>query len=178
VEAIKIAQIILGQRSNPNQRQRIVLFVASGVAIDPEELIKLGRGLRKNSIAIDIVLMSGDKNKELLEAMTNFVEAVDVGKEIDDGDRRSRLLVLDPTTLVTEYVAKELAGSSHTQPSSPEFDDTDLDPELAMALKMSLDEEISRQQQQRDPESNNAGPEEEEDDPELAKAIAMSLEKH
>lgn len=53
--AVQIAQLALKHRQNKNQRQRIVIFCGSPVSEDAERLVKIGKKLKKNNVAVDIV---------------------------------------------------------------------------------------------------------------------------
>lgn len=77
--AIQIAQLALKHRENKNQRQRIVVFVGSPIEDDQENLVKLGKKLRKNNVLIDIVTFGeeGMGNDEKLNAL---VEAAGGGE--------------------------------------------------------------------------------------------------
>lgn len=77
--AIQIAQLALKHRENKNQRQRIVVFVGSPIEDDQENLVKLGKKLRKNNVLIDIVTFGeeGMANDEKLNAL---VEAAGGGE--------------------------------------------------------------------------------------------------
>lgn len=52
---VQIAQLALKHRQNKNQRQRIVLFAGSPVDADKESLVRIGKKLKKNNVAVDIV---------------------------------------------------------------------------------------------------------------------------
>ena len=52
---IQVAQLALKHRQNKNQRQRIVVFVGSPIENDEKDLVKLGKKLKKNSVAMDII---------------------------------------------------------------------------------------------------------------------------
>jgi hypothetical protein len=52
---VQIAQLALKHRQNKNQRQRIVLFAGSPIDADKETLVKIGKKLKKNNVAVDIV---------------------------------------------------------------------------------------------------------------------------
>ena len=53
--SIQVAQLALKHRQNKNQRQRIIVFVGSPVETDEKDLVKLGKKLKKNSVAMDII---------------------------------------------------------------------------------------------------------------------------
>ena len=52
---IQVAQLSLKHRQNKNQRQRIIVFVGSPIAEEEAALVKLGKKLKKNSVAMDII---------------------------------------------------------------------------------------------------------------------------
>lgn len=53
--AISIAQLALKHRQNKAQQQRIVVFVGSPVGAPEDDLVALGRKLKKNNVALDVV---------------------------------------------------------------------------------------------------------------------------
>jgi 26S proteasome regulatory subunit N10 len=196
LQSLKVAQIILKTRPNPNQRQRIVLFIASPLQpdhIDPAALLQLGKQLRKNGVAVDVVGLAGNDNPGNARIIEPFIDAVNVGAELDDGERVSRFLDVPSGESVLDAVNVHLAGATTAaQGMAQDYEDAEeMDPELAMALKMSLEEEMARQAKDvgggagasEDIKNNNddeGGKEDKDvdmDDPELARAIAMSLEK-
>ncbi|GAA5861079.1 hypothetical protein JCM3774_002185 [Rhodotorula dairenensis] len=52
---IQVAQLALKHRQNKNQRQRIIVMVCSPVKDSQAALVKLGKKLKKNNVALDIV---------------------------------------------------------------------------------------------------------------------------
>lgn len=185
---------MLSHRQNTNQRQRIVAFVASPLdEQSARELPLLAKGLRKNGLAVDLVLLGGEAASQET-ALRAFIDAVDIGPD-GEPERRSRLLIVPVGQPVTEafHAFPEFltyssggaggAGTSPTGGAGGDFDDGDIDPELAMALKLSLEEEMARQARsgqavpaaEQSKEEN--GMEEDQEDPELSKAIAMSMER-
>jgi len=86
--ALNVAQLALKHRENKNQRQRIVVFLGSPL-VDPysasssssaakasseEALVKLGKKLKKNNVAVDIVLF-GDEGMGNEGVLSKFVDA-------------------------------------------------------------------------------------------------------
>ena len=53
--ALQIASLSLKHRANKNRRQRIIALVASPVQESAKELEALGKKLKKNQIAVDVV---------------------------------------------------------------------------------------------------------------------------
>lgn len=153
--AIQIAALTLKHRQNRVQRQRIIIFVCSPISDDRQDLIKLAKKLKKNSIAVDVINFGEtDSNTALLE---EFVETVNSGQE----DCKSTLLNVNPgPRLLYEQVASSpiiLEGSAGEanfgMGGNDDFMDfgvdPSLDPELAMALRLSMQEEQDRQERLR-----------------------------
>lgn len=77
--AIQVAQLALKHRENKNQRQRIVVFVGSPVEDSQENLVKLGKKLRKNNVLIDIITF-GEEGMANDEKMNALIEAAGGGE--------------------------------------------------------------------------------------------------
>jgi 26S proteasome regulatory subunit N10 len=60
--SIQVAQLALKHRENKNQRQRIVVFVGSPIEDTQDNLVKLGKKLRKNNVLIDVVTFGEEGN--------------------------------------------------------------------------------------------------------------------
>jgi 26S proteasome regulatory subunit N10 len=81
--SLNVASLALKHRENKNQRQRIVCFVGSPLATSGETgakgvedaLIKLGKKLKKNNVAVDVIVF-GDEGIACEESLRKFVEAV------------------------------------------------------------------------------------------------------
>ncbi|KAJ7663019.1 hypothetical protein B0H17DRAFT_1092928 [Mycena rosella] len=167
--AIAIAQLALKHRSNKNLRQRIIVFVASpldGQAADEKGMVKLAKKLKKNNVAIDVVCY-GDGIEEPAEdgrtVLKSFVESASSGDNshivsappgnlllsdvlisspILAGDRMASI----PDDLVPGGAGDGAAASGSGGNAAFEFGvDPSLDPELAMALRMSMQEAAARE---------------------------------
>lgn len=53
--SILISQLALKHRTNKNQKQRLVIFIASPIQEEESALISLGKRLKKNSLAVDVI---------------------------------------------------------------------------------------------------------------------------
>ena len=84
--SIKIAWLALKHRKNRHQRQRIIVFVSSPTTETEKQLTKLGKQLRKNSVAIDVVLL-GQADEQQLEILKKFVQAAN--KPTEEGEDNS-----------------------------------------------------------------------------------------
>jgi len=145
VNGIQVAQLVLKHRQNKNQQQRIVFFVGSPVLETEENLVQLGKKLRKNQVAVDIVNFGEEtENAQKLEA---FVNSVNSGEN-------SHLVTVPPgphvlsDILISSPIISEGGASGNF--GGGDFDayggiDPSMDPELAMVLKMSMEEERARQ---------------------------------
>ena len=49
---LQVAALALKHRQNKNQRQRVIIFVGSPIKEEEKELVKLGKKLKKNSVAV------------------------------------------------------------------------------------------------------------------------------
>lgn len=71
--SVSIAQLALRHRKNKNGGQRIIIFIGSPVTSDAKELKKMGSLLKKNNIAVDVVVMG--EHEEVQEKMAELVNA-------------------------------------------------------------------------------------------------------
>jgi 26S proteasome regulatory subunit N10 len=159
--AVQVALLVLKHRQNKNQHQRIVAFVGSPVKESAEDLVKLGKKLKKNNIAVDVINFGEvQQNSEKLEA---FISAVNTNDEshivtIPPGPHILSEIILSSPVVVGEgggggfgaaAAASAAAAAAHASGATGgEFDfgvDPTLDPELAMALRLSMEEERARQ---------------------------------
>lgn len=148
---INVAQLALKHRQNKNQRQRVVAFVGSPVADTEESLEQLAKKLKKNNVAVDIVCFGEfEENRAKLEKFVDTVSSND----------NSHFLVVPPnerplsdtllsSPLVMDSDADAGPSGSANAGGSQAFEfgvDPNADPELAMALRLSMEEEQARQQ--------------------------------
>ncbi|KAF3007221.1 hypothetical protein G7054_g10810 [Neopestalotiopsis clavispora] len=163
---IQIASLALKHRQNKSQRQRIIVFVCSPVDDDEKKLVSLAKKMKKSGINIDFVLfgdLDDDEVQQKLEAFNNVVK----------GNEESHLVVIPPSgkLLSDQLIASPImlgsnagAGGSGGMESGGDaggdfggFDfDPSADPELALALRMSMEEENARQARQAQADENAA----------------------
>lgn len=140
---IQIAQLALKYRQAKNHPQRIIAFVGSPIQEDEKELVKLAKKLKKNNVHVDVVNFGEDEtNTKKLEAFINAV----------DRDRNSHLVTVPAGVgiLSDALVSSPIAGGEGGAGGGAggEFGiDANMDPELALALRVSLEEERARQGQ-------------------------------
>ncbi|KAL5698337.1 hypothetical protein ACHQM5_029390 [Ranunculus cassubicifolius] len=156
VSAIQVAQLALKHRQNKNQQQRIIVFAGSPVKYDKKVLETIGKKLKKNSVALDVVNF-GDEDDEKVEKLVALVAAV-------NNSDNSHIIHVPPTAgdlsdvLISTPIftgdgeggsgfAAAAATAAVSGASGYDFGvDPNLDPELALALRLSMEEERARQE--------------------------------
>ncbi|KAL2459014.1 26S proteasome non-ATPase regulatory subunit 4-like protein [Forsythia ovata] len=152
---IQVAQLALKHRQNKKQQQRIIVFAGGPVKYDKKVLEMIGRKLKKNSVALDVVNFGEeDEGKaEKLEALVAAVNTNDSSHVVHVPPGPSALSdVLISTPIFTgdgeggsSFAAAAAAAAGGV--SGFEFGvDPNLDPELALALRVSMEEERARQE--------------------------------
>lgn len=176
--AISVAMLALKHRANKSQRQRVIVLVCSDLDPDNDsndsekELIKLAKKCKKNNVSVDFVAFGDATSSETRSVLEKFTEAVG-GANSNEGNY---LAVIPPgpgllsDTLVTTPIVNTgapaggegMEGVENTGAGGPnnfEFGiDPATDPELAMALRMSMEEEqnrLERERRQREQEGQN-----------------------
>ncbi|GAA5882112.1 hypothetical protein JCM16303_005610 [Sporobolomyces ruberrimus] len=184
---IQVAQLALKHRQNKNQRQRIIAFVGSPIQDSQASLVKLGKKLKKNNVALDIISFgtSSDSSSTPLDLSIPSLSAPTASTSTSttepstletnesklealigavSSSENSHFLSVDPGPhLLSEKIMQSPivrgdssgsddeggAGGSGGGGGGGDADefgvDPNLDPELAMALRMSLQEEQARQ---------------------------------
>ena len=164
--SVQVASLALKHRRNKNGAQRVVLFVGSPlVEVDKRALVKAGKLLKKNNVSIDVISM-GEDNEERLK---DLVDAAN-GTTTDGEERTCHLVTIPPGVLPSDVlitspivrgagggVASSGAGAMDLSSGGgggggadafAEYGgvDPNMDPELAMALRVSMEEERARQE--------------------------------
>ncbi|WWD22691.1 hypothetical protein CI109_107184 [Kwoniella shandongensis] len=158
--AISIAQLALKHRENKNQRQRIVVFVGSPLEDSAESLSKLGRKLRKNNVLIDIVTF-GEEGRENDEKLGQLIEGAGGGDShlvsVPPGPQfLSDVIASSPILFDGEHPIPGVGGGEGVDADGL---DPNMDPELAMAIRMSLQEaQEAAARSAPAPAANEAGP--------------------
>ncbi|KAJ9112489.1 hypothetical protein QFC20_002279 [Naganishia adeliensis] len=181
--SLNVAQLALKHRENKNQRQRIVAFIASpvdaaaGSSLE-DQLVKLGKKMKKNNVAIDVILF-GEEGMENEFVMGKFVEACQSGDNchivsippgphlLSDMIASSPILAADGGAFAASVAAGaqgdgdiDMAALGGEGGGGDDFGgiDPNMDPELAMAIRMSLQEEEERQRRAAGTSGDSAAP--------------------
>lgn len=154
--AIQVAQLALKHRQNKKQQQRIIVFVGSPVKYDKKVLEMIGRKLKKNSVALDIVNFGEeDEGKtEKLEALLAAVNNNDSSHIVHvpaGPNALSDVLLSSPIFTGDGEGGSGFAAAAAAAAAGgvTGFDfgvDPNMDPELALALRVSMEEERARQE--------------------------------
>jgi 26S proteasome regulatory subunit N10 len=155
VAGIQKAQLALKHRQNTNQRQRVVVFVSSPIAANEETLVSLGKKLKKNSVAVDVVHVGDDTDGRNIAKLDAFIGAVNSSDNSHVLHVPAGGLVLVDALMSSDiYAERDTGDGAGAGPSGAggatsegfEFGvDPAVDPELALALRLSMEDERARQ---------------------------------
>jgi 26S proteasome regulatory subunit N10 len=147
IRSIQTCSIALKHRQNKNQKQRLICFIASPlVGVSEKQLEQVGKVLKKNNVAIDVVSI-GDTDNVNRERLQKLVEVADssanpcrfVEVESNSGKHLSDVIVSSPI-----LGGGSSSGGADMLSGGVGFD-ANMDPELAMAIRLSMEEERQRQ---------------------------------
>lgn len=177
---IRIAHLALKHRQGKNHKMRIVVFVGSPVGLDDKELVKLAKRLKKEKVNVDIVSLGEEmKNNDLLTVFINTLNGKDGGSShlvtVPPGPHLSDALISSPV-----IQGEDGMGGAGLGGAGFEFGvDPNEDPELALALRVSMEEQRQRQDAMNAAETQPPKPEPTQETGEMAmleRALAMSLD--
>jgi 26S proteasome regulatory subunit N10 len=157
---------------------------------------ELGLKMKKNGVSIDIIDF-GTENRGNTEILKELIDVV------DSDSQPSRLITIESSggvflldalkSKVPELFNRSSSGNGNEMMSGGDgFDfDPEMDPELAMALKLSMEEEVNRQKktngdgdeemkssnEEENNEQQDANEDEDDEEMMLARAIALSMEQ-
>ncbi|OAL55685.1 hypothetical protein IQ07DRAFT_583133 [Pyrenochaeta sp. DS3sAY3a] len=161
VTGINVAALALKHRQNKSQKQRIVIFNCSPIEEEEKNLIKLAKKMKKIAISIDIIAFG-----ELSDDTTRKLQAFSDNIQSAEG---SYLALVPPSanllsdSLITTPIlggdgtsnaggGSGGAGEGGASGGGNDFEfgvDPSVDPELALALRMSFEEEKARQEKEK-----------------------------
>ncbi|KAG1678672.1 26S proteasome non-ATPase regulatory subunit 4 [Nymphon striatum] len=155
ITAMRIAHLVLKHRQGRNHKMRIVAFVGSPIEGDDKELVKLAKRLKKEKVNVDVISFGEDVVNS--DKLTSFVNALN-GK---DGTGSHLVTIPLGPHLIDALVSSPVVqfgegGSSVGLASGSGFEfgvDPNEDPELALALRVSMEEQRLRQEEETRKES-------------------------
>jgi len=159
ISCMRIAHLALKHRQSKNHKTRIIFFVGSPIECDEKEIVKVAKRLKKEKVNVDIVSFGEEAaNTQILSAFINTLN----GKEgtgshlvtVPTGPHLSDALVSSPILQGEDGAGAAGLGGG----SGYEFGvDPNEDPELALALRVSMDEQRAHQQRQEQQQAGAAG---------------------
>lgn len=150
---IQVAALALKHRQNRSQRQRIIVFVCSPIEENEKELTQLAKRMKKGNISVDFILFGDLDDDDTQKKLQAFNDAV-------KGNEGSHLVVIPPSSklLSDQLISTPIllgeggpssGGTGGMSGGNDEFEfgfDPAMEPELALALRMSMEEEKARQE--------------------------------
>lgn len=159
VTGVRIAHLVLKHRQGKNHKMRIVVFVGSPIKADEGDLTKLAKRLKKEKVNVDIVNFGDHEgNNDLLTSFINVLNGKDgTGSHlitVPRGSALSEALISSPI-----IQGEDGLGAAGIGGAGFEFGvDPNEDPELALALRVSMEEQRQRQEEeQRRAQTESAG---------------------
>ncbi|KAF4517014.1 hypothetical protein B566_EDAN009688 [Ephemera danica] len=146
---IRIAHLALKHRQGKNHKMRIVAFIGSPVETEEKELIKLAKRLKKEKVNVDLISFGEEEiNNSVLTAFVNTLNGKDgTGSHlvtVPPGPHLSDALISSPI-----IQGEDGTGGAGLGTSGFEFGvDPNEDPELALALRVSMEEQRQRQEEE------------------------------
>ncbi|KAM6039537.1 26S proteasome non-ATPase regulatory subunit 4 isoform 2-T2 [Chlamydotis macqueenii] len=145
---IRVAHLALKHRQGKNHKMRIIAFVGSPVEDNEKDLVKLAKRLKKEKVNVDIINFGEEEaNTDKLTAFINTLNGKD--------GTGSHLVTVPPGPSLADALISSpiLAGEGGAMlglgASDFEFGvDPSADPELALALRVSMEEQRQRQEEE------------------------------
>ena len=190
--ALSIAILCLKHRINKNQKQRIILFVGSPVTTKAENLVQIGKKLKKYNVAIDIISFGNiDENRELLNVLLKEVNNSDNSSilEVPLGAYLMDSLFSSPIMGFGNNVDAEMGGAgAGANPGAGQQEPIGLsqfERDMNLALQMSLQEAQKNENKDKTPninaeaeKSKNLQVIDEEEEDELENARLLSIQEN
>ena len=153
-----LLQLALKHRQNKAQKQRIIVFTCSPIHEDENNLISLAKRMKKLSISIDFIAF-GDLEPESTKQLKTFHDNI-------QGPEGSHLAIIPPGPnllsdhlMTTDILVGDGIGPRGGDNNADAGDsggggfefgvDPSMDEELALALRMSMEEEKARQEKDK-----------------------------
>lgn len=201
ITSINISMLLLKHRQNKNQKQRILLFVASPVKNTVDEMVLLGKKLKKNNVAIDIISFGNvDQNRESLNQLYSNTNNSNNSSYLEVGLEQYVVDCLFTSPILNDNMYEEpqvISNNNDTnqnnqaQPSAsqPTGGLSQFERDINLAIQQSIEEEERRQKltdekkanpnEKKEEKEKEIKEEDEEDiDAELEKARLLSIQEH
>ena len=163
--AVKVAQLSLKHRMNKNAKPRVVIFCGHPLEEELADFERLGKRLRQNNVAIDVINFANPDNVPKLQALVEAANKNDNSNFLDVPQGVSMITdVLFTSPILHGEDAANFGGAAPADGAGGMVTDVldggagapgaggnqfgadfENDPELAQALRISMDEERARQ---------------------------------
>ena len=188
--ALSIAILCLKHRINKNQKQRIILFVGSPVQAKPENLVQIGKKLKKYNVAVDIISFGNvDENREPLNMLLKEVNnsnnssilEVPIGGFIMDSLLGSPIMGMNNADLAGQG---QLGANPQGNPEPMGLSQFERDMNLALQMSLQEAQKNENKDKQETPSNINANAEkmktkeELEEEEELENARLLSIQEN
>jgi len=150
---LQIAQLALKHRQNKNQKQRIVVFVASPIWEDEKTLVNLGKKLKRNGLFLDLINLE-TSDPEQNAKLQKLVESIENADNCHYVQVNPGYQMLSDVLLSSPILMGEAAGGGGNAGNAGDFGN--VDPELEMAMRISLEEEKERERKKQEDEKKKA----------------------
>jgi len=149
VKSVEISQLALKHRPNKNQKQRIIALIYSPLSEEAPALATLAKKAKKNGVAIDIINIGVRENLEKLQAFTENVNSADNSHlvHVDVGVTSVADTIISSAIMAGAAGAGEGMGAPAGVAGVGQVD-PNMDPELAEAIRQSLEEQKQMLQKQ------------------------------
>ncbi|KNH05497.1 hypothetical protein XU18_3468 [Perkinsela sp. CCAP 1560/4] len=159
IEGLKIARLALMSKGTSRGQRKILILVCSPVQVSEEELASLEILLRKEGVGIDFVNIGNPENDQ---KMKSFIES------INKRENCTYFSIGEKDNMI-DYLQKNYLQTNSTNTGSNQNET--MDPDMELALRLSLEEENARRQG-----TGEGTVENDEIDEDLALAMKLSLE--
>ncbi|KRZ60246.1 26S proteasome non-ATPase regulatory subunit 4 [Trichinella nativa] len=149
LNGIRVSQLALKHRYGRTHKGRIIVFIGSPLKNADNEIFKVAQRMKKEKIAIDVIAFGEEARKS--KKLSLFASIMN-----SSGSENCQLVIVPKGSSLQEAVLSSpiVRREDGTLPNVPmipgsNFDfgiDPNEDPELAMALRVSLEEQRQRQQ--------------------------------
>ena len=167
--AVKVAALSLKHRTNKNAKPRIIIFCGHPLEEEQSDFERLGKRLRQNNVAIDIINFSNPDNVPKLQTLVDSANKNDNSHFLDVPLGVSQLtdvLFTSPILMGDQFGGAEGAPADGSGGMVTDIAaggqgaigmDLENDPELAQALRISMEMERQRQNEEVKKDGDGTG---------------------
>ena len=138
---LSIAILCLKHRINKNQKQRIILFIGSPVQAKKENIIQIGKKLKKYNVAVDIISFGHvEENREALNTLLQEVNNSNNSSllEVPLGSYIMDTLLSSPIMGQSMDMVNQQGAGANPQGNQQPMGLSDFERDMNLALQMSL----------------------------------------